>query len=60
METNSQDKEQRLADLCLIEAAHIYAYKDWREDSICGIAYNAFKAGAEWQRKYEREKKGEL
>ena len=60
MAKNSQDKEQRLADLCLIEAAHIYAYKDWREDSICGIAYNAFKAGAEWQRKYEREKKGEL
>ena len=60
MAKNSQDKEQRLADLCLIEAAHTYAYKDWREDSICGIAYNAFKAGAEWQRNYEREKKGEL
>ena len=60
MAKNSQDKEQRLADLCLIEAAHMYAYKDWREDSICGIAYNAFKAGAEWQRNYEREKKGDL
>lgn len=60
METNNQDKEQKLADLCLIEAAHMYAYKDWREDSLCGIAYNAFKAGAEWQRKYEREKKGNL
>lgn len=60
METNNQDKEQKLADLCLIEAAHIYAYKDWREDSLCGIAYNAFKAGAEWQRKYERKKKGNL
>lgn len=39
----------------LIEAAHNYAYKDWREDSLCGIAYYAFKAGAMWQREQENK-----
>ncbi len=38
-------------DMLLIEAAHNYAYRDWREDSICSIAYYAYKAGAKWERK---------
>lgn len=59
MKTNKDNytSPQTAEDLCLIEAAHIYAYKDWREDSLCGIAYYAFKAGAEWQREYEQKKK---
>ena len=53
MKTNKDNNTspQTTADICLIEAAHIYAYKDWREDSLCGIAYYAFKAGAEWAQK---------
>lgn len=58
-DSNNNPSPHTAEDLCLIEAAHTYAYKDWREDSLCGIAYYAFKAGAEWQREYERKKKEE-